>query len=114
MRRLLLVATAVAGTLISASAFAERAGAPGNFGVGSEPSARYPWEEVRGTRPTFGGSVQAESNVGHWFDALGRPVPSHSHRASREGKMWRPRPVSVRSVEDRTEALNWFEPIGRR
>lgn len=113
MRRLLLVAVVAAGTLIGTSAFADRGSTSGNFGVGSEPSARYPWEKERGIRPTFGGSVQNESGVQHGSGA-GLPGPQTSYRASREGRAQRPRPVSVRSAEDRTETLNWFDSIGRR
>lgn len=111
MKRLLWVAVVAAGTLIGTSAFAERGSASGNFGVGSELPAHYPWEEERGIRPTFGGSVQAERNTGHWFDVLGHPIPSHSPR---EERVQRSRPVSVRSAEDRPEALSWFDSIGRR
>lgn len=113
MRKLLWVAVVAVGTLMGTSAFADRASAPGNFGVGSELSAHYPWEEVRGTRPTFGGSAQSEFGV-RYGSGAGLPGPQTSYRASREGRVQRPRPVSVRSAGDRPEALNWFDSIGRR
>lgn len=112
MKRLLLAAVVSVGTLIGTSAFAERGSASGNFGVGSELPAHYPWEEDRGIRPTFGGSVQTERNTEPWFDVLGRPVSSHSPR---EGRVQRSRPVSVRSAGDRSlEVKQPLDAIGRR
>lgn len=111
MKRLLWIAVVAAGTLIGTSALAEQGSASVNFGVGSVPPAHYPWEEEHGIRPTFGGSVQTEPNAGHWFETLGRPASSH---APREGRIQPSRPVSVRSVEDRSsEVLSWFDALGR-
>lgn len=108
MKRLLWVAVVAAGTLIGTPAFAERGSASGNFGVGSEPVPHYPWEEVRGARPTF--SVQAERKTGQWFDVIGYPA---SARSQREGRSSELRPVSVRSVEDRSEVRQPLDAIGR-
>lgn len=114
MKRLLLVGAVVMTSLFGTAVFADQDNTSGYFGaVGRELPPHYPWEEVRRTRPTFGGSVKAESKAEYGPDAglPGRQIPSrYPWREGISGTY----PVSVRSVGDQSlEVKQPLDAIGR-